>query len=515
MAGLFRARLSLTQRARASLAIQTGRALTFFLRRLGRGATTLPGKAALAIDPLLLKRLTAGRTVYLVTGTNGKTTTVRILCSLLEALGIPVITNPSGANLDSGLTTTLIDHIALLRQKTVGEEDLAIVFEIDEAFFAKFAVAIQPTICVVTNFFRDQLDRYGELAYTRDLIARGLNDTDAKVILCADDSLCASLARDRESRCSFFGLDQSAMQTGPSGAVTESAFCTFCGTRYEYKAHAYGHLGLFSCPGCGFTRPALDLAFAPVIDPSNAADPSSTTGPSSTAGPSNAADPGSHAESPAKIATDNSKPAAETQRLQFTYEGQTAQADLAIPGLHNGYNASAALLAALTGGVPFEPAVAVLEQARAAFGRMERFKVGSREVCLILVKNPVGMDRALDFVSHAADFGTAMLLLNANDPDGRDVSWIWDVDFERAMIPGLLGVSGVRCHDLALRLNYAGKSSVQLDVDEDMMALFDRQLALCPPDRCLYILPNYTAMLDLRASLAKRYNLRAFWRKGG
>jgi UDP-N-acetylmuramyl tripeptide synthase len=490
MAGLFRSKLTLTQRARASLAIQTGRALTFILRRLGRGATALPGKAALTIDPQLLKRLTAGRTVYLVTGTNGKTTTVRILCSLLEALGTPVITNPSGANLDSGLTTTLLDHLALLRQKTVGEEDLAIIFEIDEAFFAKFAASIQPTICVVTNFFRDQLDRYGELAHTRDLIAKGLNETAAKVILCADDSLCASLVRDREERCAFFGLDTSAMQAGPSGAVTESAFCTFCGTRYQYQAHAYGHLGLFSCPGCGFQRPEPTLSFAPVVaeKPPVAEPIAAATGEPSSA---------------------------ETQRLQFTFAGQTAQAELAIPGLHNGYNASAALLAALTGGVPFEPAVAVLEQARAAFGRMERFKVGTREVCLILVKNPVGMDRALDFVSHAADYGAAMLLLNANDPDGRDVSWIWDVDFERAMLAGPLGISGVRCHDLALRLNYAGKPAADLVVDEDMMTLFDRQLALCPPQRCLYILPNYTAMLDLRANLAKRYNLRAFWRKGG
>jgi UDP-N-acetylmuramoylalanine-D-glutamate ligase len=215
MAGLFRSRLSALQRLRAILAILAGRFLTFVLRSLGRGATTLPGKVALTIEPQLLRLLTAGRTVYLITGTNGKTTTVRILCTILEGLGLPVITNPSGANLDSGLTTTLIDHAPLLRQKTIGEGDLAIVFEIDEAFFAKLAASIQPTVCVVTNFFRDQLDRYGELAHTRDLIARGLADSDAKVVLCADDSLCASLARGREERCVFFGLEAQAMQPGP------------------------------------------------------------------------------------------------------------------------------------------------------------------------------------------------------------------------------------------------------------------------------------------------------------
>jgi UDP-N-acetylmuramyl tripeptide synthase len=146
---------------------------------------------------------------------------------------------------------------------------------------------------------------------------------------------------------------------------------------------------------------------------------------------------------------------------------------------------------------------------------MERFAAGDREVCLILVKNPVGMDRALEWVSQVDDYGAAMLLLNANDPDGRDVSWIWDVDFERHLLPGPLAISGIRRHDLALRLQYAGKLVDALDIDEDKMAAFDRQLAVCPPGRCLYILPNYTSMLDLRDSLAKRYSLRAFWRKGG
>jgi len=493
MAGLFRSRLTWFERAQASLAIQVGRSLTFLLRSLGRGATALPGKAALRVDPLLLKRLTAGRKVYLVTGTNGKTTTVRILCSILETLGTPVITNPSGANLDSGLTTTLLDHLPHLRQKTSGENDLAIVFEIDEAFFAKLAASLGPSVCVVTNFFRDQLDRYGELAHTRDLIAKGLADSSARVVLCADDSLCASLARGREDQCLFFGLDQAAMQTGPSGAVTESAFCTFCGTRYQYQAHAYGHLGQFTCPGCGFSRPQPDLSFAPAALASAAAAPDTAAG--------------------------NGRQATETrgeaQTLQIRYQDEMQTAELAIPGIHNGYNASAALLAAMAGGHAFAPAAFALGQARAAFGRMERFRVDEREVCLILVKNPVGMDRALDYVSHATDYGAALLLLNANDPDGRDVSWIWDVDFESHLLPGPLGISGVRAADLALRLNYAGKPASELQTDPDALALFDRQLARCPAGTCLYVLPNYTAMLDLRASLAKRYHLREFWRKGG
>jgi len=444
------------------------RGLRFGLRLIGRGATALPGKAALKIFPGLLASLTAGRQVFLVTGTNGKTTTVRMLCTLLQEQGYRIITNPSGANLDSGLTSTLLNHLAELRR--CGKTPLALVFEIDEAFFGKLAADLHPTVSVVTNFFRDQLDRFGELQHTRDLIARGLAATNGKVILCADDSLCASLGRGREADTLYFGMDDAAMQPQSADAIHESAYCTFCGGRYQYDGMAYGHLGRFRCPDCGYSRPAPDLIFRP------------------------------EAARPQELA------------LRFDWHGQEAQAILPIPGIHNGYNAAAAVLAVLAAGLPYQPSVAALASARAAFGRMERFRVGDKDVCLILVKNPVGMDRALDFVAAAPDAGAVMMLLNANDPDGRDVSWIWDVNFESHLPPGQIGVSGVRCHDLALRLYYAGKKAEELAVDPDHAALFDRQLTACPTGRCLYILPNYTAMLALRADLTRRYQLRDFWR---
>jgi len=426
----------------------------------------MPGKAALTVDPHLLARLTEGRTVYLVTGTNGKTTTVRILCTLLRTQGFQIITNPSGANLDSGLTTTLINNLQLL--KSAGK--LALVFEIDEAFFGKLAADLNPSVCVVTNFFRDQLDRFGELQHTRDLIAKGLDETSSRVILCADDSLCASLARGREDRVKFFGMAEPGFHPSTSDAIHESAFCTFCGDKYEYNGMVYGHLGRFYCPSCGFARPSPDLSFLP---------------------------------------DDHD---GKSLHLDLAWQGERSTAVLPIPGIHNGYNAAAALLAALSNGLPWPSSVAALSQAEAAFGRMERFSAGDRDVCLILVKNPVGMDRALDFVAAAPDGGGVMFLLNSNDPDGRDVSWIWDVNFESHLPAGKIGVSGQRCHDMALRLYYAGKQPEELQTDMGHTALYDRLLADCPAGRCLYILPNYTAMLSLRADLAKRYQLRDFWR---
>lgn len=232
----------------------------------------------------------------------------------------------------------------------------------------------------------------------------------------------------------------------------------------------YGHLGKFSCPQCGFSRPEPDLTF---------------------------------------LAKDQN---GKGLQLTLGWHGRQIEAPLSIPGIHNGYNAAAALSAALAAGLPFEASAAALITAEAAFGRMERFRAGDRDVCLILVKNPVGMDRALDFISFASDLGGVMLLLNANDPDGRDVSWIWDVNFEKHLPEGVVGISGERCHDMALRLYYAGKKPEDLEVEADHLELFDRLLTACPPDRCLYILPNYTAMLALRADLARRYQLREFWR---
>ncbi|NLM78075.1 MAG: DUF1727 domain-containing protein [Ruminococcaceae bacterium] len=470
MAPLFARAAGLPRRLRYHLAMTTGRMTGWFLRLLGRGATAMPGKLALTLAPDLLAALTAGRQVFLVTGTNGKTTTVRMLCQILQEQGYTVVTNPSGANLDSGLTTTILLNLRSMKKALAAGEKMAFVFEIDEAFFARLASQLNPDICVVTNFFRDQLDRFGELRHTRDLIARGLAGSQAKAVLCADDSLCASLGRDHSQPTAYFGMAASSMSRSADNAVLESPFCSFCGTRYQHERLAYGHLGVYACPNCGYKRPQPDLCFIPSV-----------------------------------LTEHNSE-------LECVYDGSSVHLTCPVPGLYNAYNAAAALLAALMAGLPLIDSAQALEHTDAAFGRMERFNVGDKAVCLILVKNPVGMERALDFVNSATDVGQIMLLLNANDPDGRDVSWIWDVHFEENMLPGRIGVSGMRRHDLALRLYYAGKKPGELMVEADALNLFDQMLSSCPDGRCLYLLPNYTAMLTLRAGLVKRYHLRDFWR---
>jgi lipid II isoglutaminyl synthase (glutamine-hydrolysing) len=372
----------------------------------------------------------------------------------------------------------LLEHLPELF-KADGQSPLALVFEIDEAFFGKLAASLNPSVSIVTNFFRDQLDRFGELQHTRDLIARGLAASGSKAVLCADDSLCASLGLDLKAPVYYFGLEAEAMHEQSGDAIHEASFCTLCGSRYQYDGMSYGHLGRFSCPGCGFHRPEPDLAFLPLSQ--------STSGQI------------------LRITWHGSQDGRQAQPLE-------EEANLPVPGLHNAYNAAGAILAFLAAGLPFHSALAALPLTRAAFGRMERFTVGQKDVCLILVKNPVGMDRALEFVANAPDAGGTVLFLNSNDPDGRDVSWIWDVHFEAHLPPGRLGVSGERCHDMALRLYYAGKKPDELVTSPDHAALFDLFLEDCLPGRCLYVLPNYTAMLALRADLVRRYQLREFWR---
>ncbi len=459
------------------LAMLAGRATLRILRIAGRAATTLPGRIALTIDPALLVRLTTGRRVFLVTGTNGKTTTVRILRALLEQQGLLVTTNISGANLDSGLATTLIEAEPTVRAAKRQGKDCAFVFEIDEAFFGKIADSLNPEVAVVTNFFRDQLDRFGELRTTRDFIDRGLSKVSAKAVLCADDSLCASLGRARADRARYFAMSDEMLTDLPVRSSDEAAYCLYCGGRYQYLGRTYGHLGRFLCPECGFKHPDADLSVR-ILEPEK-----TTTG--------------------------------QGQRLLFSgKDGFEASAFLPIPGRHNAYNAAAAVLAMQAAGFDLASVIPGLSAASPAFGRMERFKADGKDVCLLLVKNPVGMDRALEFVTGAPDLGGAYLLLNSEDPDGRDVSWIWDVDFESHPLPSPVHISGRRCHDLALRLYYAGVPRASLVASPDDTALFDAALEACPEGKCLYVLPNYTAMLKLRATLAQRYGLRAFWEQG-
>lgn len=435
------------------------------MRLAGRNATTLPGKIIFWAGRKLPFYLTSGKHVTLITGTNGKTTTARILCSIYEKAGYSVTSNISGANLISGIITTLAeDHFT-------SEHNRRIVIEIDEGAFSRYADQLLPTCIVVTNLFRDQLDRYGELSRTREFIRNGILKADgARVVMCSDDSLVASLAAQDIGDTTFFGITGEIPQADKNSAEvsTEAGNCIFCGAKYEYSVRTYGHLGVFRCPDCGFGRPEPDIGFTYEHKGNN-----------------------DYSISLSSISAD--------------------EIMIPIPGEHNVYNAAAAAAAAIATGISADKISEGIRSSSAGFGRMEKFEVGGREVCIVLVKNPVGLDRALSFLSNASDAGGVQFILNDNIADGTDVSWIWDVDFESAHIPLPCHVSGSRAFDMALRLKYSGISQKDILTDKTVSRDFDSALLSCGTGKCLYVFPNYTSMLELRSYLEKKYRLHGIW----
>lgn len=474
---------------RAFLAKLTAKTVKFGLRIMGRGATTLPGKMALKVDPKIIAKTASGKFIITVTGTNGKTTTSHMISEMTQQFeGYEVINNISGANLASGIATTLICE----KPKTSGK--VIYVLETDEAAFAKIAGDLQPKISVVTNLFRDQLDRYGELTHTRDLIASGIDKTDARLILNSDDSLVASLGKGREKRSLFFGMDKEKMAfnnvTYPAKkavlrASSDAVYCPDCQVKYEYKARSFSHLGDFYCPSCGFKSPANDYSVIYDLKES----------------PSN-----------------------EGYGFQISYKDQINDMQLVIPGMHNLYNTCAAVATVkemldLTKaeGDSFKKSCEASSGVKAAFGRMEKIDLeGGKKLCILLVKNPAGLDRSLSFVSEAKDAGALMFLLNSNTADGKDVSWIWDVDFESKMqdMPEKIYVSGERYGDMYLRVNYSGTDNKKVTCEpmENAVTLLKKAVSECKEGECVYVLPNYTAMLDLRGRLVNELGIKDFWK---
>lgn len=492
---------------RAGLAVLAAKGISRGLRLLGRGATTLPGRAALKIYPQILSELSKDRNIIVLTGTNGKTTTTHMVAGILKARGYTVITNVSGANLATGITTTMIEGIRIRTKAEKAGGRAVYIIEADEAAFAKISGQLNPKVCVVTNLFRDQLDRYGELVHTQALIAKGLDATTARILLDADDSLVAALERGREERVVFFGMDESSMtrntvtnplKSGLSETTSDASYCSFCQTKYEYRARSFGHLGAFYCPSCGYSRKVPDFAVSYSLPSEEEKREALRKGTGSIKGPADTGFP-----------------------VTLTYAGESVTVALPIPGIHNFYNLAAAVAACVQfgqkcgdAGLTFAGCSKEAEKLLPAFGRMEKIPVGTKSVCLLLVKNPVGLERTLSFVSDASDAGGMYLLLNSNDADGKDVSWIWDVDFESRSYPEKVFVSGERYGDMYLRLAYAGidKDRMQAQPMSRCGDLLEEALTQCPDGKCLYILPNYTSMLALRKIMVKRYHLREFWK---
>jgi len=427
------------------------------------GGTTLPGKLLARINPdalgSLAERLPFGSAV--ISATNGKTTTAAMAAEILGRR-LRLVHNRAGANLVSGVASALLGR----RNADLG------LFEVDEAAFPEIARRIRPRAVCLANLFRDQLDRYGELELIAERWRATLAALDpaAYTVLNADDPLVANLGRGRE-RVVHFGLDDPGAARERLPHAADSKYCVDCGTPYAYEAAYMGHLGDFRCPACGNARPSLDIA----------------------------------ARSISLLDLEGS-------RFELTTPDGSRTVELALPGLYNVYNALAAATLARVLGATLDEIVAGLGRFRAAFGRFERIQVGDRTVLMLLVKNPAGANEAVRTLVDGGPPSLAILALNDEIADGRDVSWIWDVDFEPlAECLDELVVTGSRADELALRFKYAGLDETRMEIVPDLGRALDRGLELTPPGGELPLLPTYTAMLALHRIAADRGLVRPYW----
>ena len=465
---------------RLSAAILTARAAQLASRTLRRGGgTTVPGVVARRVDPKVLAKLSRKlrRGSAAVTGTNGKTTTTRMVSEILQIAGVHAVNNSTGANLITGVTAALISDSSLFG-KPSSEMGL---FEVDEASVPKVAAEAELSLLAVLNLFRDQLDRYGELAYTAKVISSSFPDLPPRgtVVLNADDPLVASLGR-AANKSVFFGVDEPSLDTGILQHIADSKDCPICGAALSYDAVYFGHIGIYQCLNCSFERP----------EPAYRATRVRMDGPKGTS------------------------------FLLITPAGGVG-VRIGLPGLYNVYNAAAAAAVAGEMGVRPPEIARGLKAFGGAFGRVERVRAGDKEVFLLLIKNPVGFNEILrTFVaSPAGEAGATnaehvLIAINDNDADGRDVSWLWDVDFEmltnaRASLTTGFHVSGIRAQDMAVRLKYAELPvrSVRADRKEALLKALDAT----PPGETLYVLPTYTAMLELRKVLSDLGYTHPFW----
>ncbi|TMF21895.1 MAG: Mur ligase family protein [Chloroflexi bacterium] len=451
---------------RKTAAVWAGKA-TGALSRITRrgGGTTLPGDVARAIDPKILTRLAEDLThgAVVITGTNGKTTTARLVTWLFEGIGQRVVSNRAGANLIYGVTAA-----ALGKAGTDGKlkADWG-VFEIDEASLPRAVEEIQPKATLVLNLFRDQLDRYGELETIAKKIEKALSalPDDAHVILNADDPRVAEIGLSLPHKPTWFGLDDLAVAGEQLPHAADARTCPRCGASLLFDAVYVGHDGVYRCPTGDFARPQPDLTATDIV-------------------------------------LDG------FDSLMLTIEG--TRIAMPLGGLYNCYNVLAAYATACSLGLDGRYIAERLKTFRAAFGRQERIEFRGRRLVLVLSKNPAGFNETVRTAVELARGENFLIGLNDRKADGTDVSWIWDVDFEQLKGRAKLVIpAGVRAHDLAVRLKYAGVEAQPPETDPGKA--LDALVKQTNEGDTTYLLCTYTAMLDLRAELVRRGWAQPYW----
>lgn len=460
---------------RLLLAVWLGKLAVRFSRALGGGGSTMPGRVALIVDPLTIRKLAhqCRRGAILVTGTNGKTTTSKMVSDILRRARYRVVHNRSGANLIYGVAAAFVQAANLLGRIRA---DYALV-EVDEGTVRRVVDQLPLKAVLVTNFFRDQLDRFGELDHTVQLVSEGLSRApyDVLIALNADDPLVAGLGPGRPQRILYYGIEDSRYASPTSEQSREIKPCQSCGATLKYDGFFYAHLGRYRCPHCGQTRPAPTVSVQSVT-----------------------------------------LRGVEGSDLSIGTDAGVFKVTITFPGLYNIYNALAAAAVTHGLGIPDRTVAAGLSTSAGSFGRMEVIRVAGKRVLLALVKNPAGIDAVIRTVLEDPHARHMVIAINDRFADGTDVSWLWDGDFERLAASGnppeSIITSGLRAADMAVRLKYAGYPSRRITIKNNLDDALQEGLARVEPGETLYFLPTYTAMLEVREAIRRRGYARHFWR---
>ncbi|MBC5641036.1 MULTISPECIES: MurT ligase domain-containing protein [Clostridia] len=443
------------------ISILSAKFTLFLTKTILKGGTTFPGRVALKIDKNILSKISKGYKVILVTGTNGKTTTTSMIYNIIKESGHPVITNNTGANLFPGIVTTFVDSFKFGSKV----KDNYAVIEVDEANLKYITEYITPEVITVTNLFRDQLDRYGEVYTTLNKILEGIyNVPETTLVLNGDESLLGKL--DLKNPVHFYGFDKAINDNKTIEINADAKFCKFCKTPYEYNFVTYNHLGDFYCPNCGYKRSDLMYAVTDIID----------------------------------INADKS-----------TVKFNDLEVSINQSGTYNIYNGLCAYSIAKELGIADSAIKKSLENQSSSFGRQETINIEGKDVKIFLVKNPAGYNQSLDTICLNKEKFAAAFLLNDNYADGQDVSWIWDVDFEKLTETNIdeVYISGLRAYDMAVRLKTAGLNPNKFVIEEQYEALTEA----IKNGRCdkLYILATYTAMINYRKYLHSKGYIKNLW----
>lgn len=462
------------ERARLAFAISAGKLAgvsgRFF--HIG-GGTSLPGMIARRLDPNILKEVVGASKAkkIVITGSNGKTTTARMTAAIASASGQRVSQNRTGSNLLQGVTSVAVNFATVFGNLNSD----VLLFEIDEGTIPLAVPEIQPDVVIITNIFRDQLDRYGELY----AVARALNTMleqlpeSATILLNGNDPQVASFGVNAKAKRLFFGLETTEVGTPVPEQSADVIRCIHCGSDLEYQVAYMSHLGLYRCPNCGYTLPDLDIAATSV-----------------------------------KLASDGEGPTGVTLR---TPQGEM-QLSIPLPGLHNVYNTAAAIGAATSAGFDMDKAQAGLSSIRPAFGRLEKIRAGDKNIYLTFVKNPTSFNLMLRLIAQHPGKKHLLTAFSHTVVDGEDFAWLWDVEFEK-IVPDILDMicSGNKAEEIATRLKYANIPVSKLSLQPEREAALDAALKNVEPGGTLYIMSGYTPTQELRRIMQKRGWVKHYW----